>query len=349
MGFRPHRKGPHNPVESTPTLAPGWTRWTFHVDGTSVGGFPTALLRFGGAARAVHADAAGNRATLHSVDIGFDTDGMVRTLLSMAATDGDRPLPLDPLIGHSTAAGFRARLQALWNDHPEPSPLATFLLDDVPGIALVATYAEQYEDSRSGSDVIGQFLAASPEAIDFQSGTCAGWAEEAGLIKTLRNERELLTPVGPLAPSLWDTGHDTTSSNDAPVGEWHPIAPLVSDSTRRIRRIDLGPETAQGRRFVTHFRDSHADADGVERVLHEYLVEGTVSDGAIASLRAEARVLPWQECPGAVASAQRAVGHRVAGLRSLVRSDFRGESTCTHLNDTVRSLESLAAMAPHSA
>lgn len=344
MGFRPHRRGPHNPVESTPALAPGWTRWTFHVDGTSIGGFPTELLRFTGAARAVHADASGNRTTQHSVEARFDTDGMARTLLAAAISDGDRPLPLDPLVGHSTASGFRARLQSLWNDRPEPSPLAACLLDDIPGITLVATYAEQYEDSRSGDDVIGQFLAGSPEAIDFQSGTCAGWAEEASLIQALRHDKELLTPVGPSAPLLWDTGRDETPSTGTPVGEWHPIGPLASDSTRRIRRIDLGPDTAQGRRFVTHFRDSHADADGVERVLHEYLVEGTVHDGVIASLQAEARVLPWQECPGALASAQRAVGRPVADLRTLVRSEFRGVSTCTHLNDTVRALESLAAM-----
>jgi hypothetical protein len=49
-------------------------------------------------------------------------------------------------------------------------------------------------------------------------------------------------------------------------------------------------------------------------------------------------VLPWQECPQAIGSAPRLVGHTLAGLRPYVRGEFIGTSTCTHLNDVLRGL-----------
>ncbi|MGE0879872.1 MAG: DUF2889 domain-containing protein, partial [Acidimicrobiia bacterium] len=50
-------------------------------------------------------------------------------------------------------------------------------------------------------------------------------------------------------------------------------------------------------------------------------------------------------CPGAVASASRLVGKEISQIRDFVRTDFRGITTCTHLNDLVRSLGDLDALA----
>jgi hypothetical protein len=49
-------------------------------------------------------------------------------------------------------------------------------------------------------------------------------------------------------------------------------------------------------------------------------------------------VLPWDECPGAAGSAARLVGQPVGALRRIVGDELRGTSTCTHLNDLLRSL-----------
>jgi hypothetical protein len=43
-------------------------------------------------------------------------------------------------------------------------------------------------------------------------------------------------------------------------------------------------------------------------------------------------------------SAGRLAGNPVAGLRQHVRDTFLGTSTCTHLNDTLRSLEDIPAL-----
>jgi hypothetical protein len=55
-------------------------------------------------------------------------------------------------------------------------------------------------------------------------------------------------------------------------------------------------------------------------------------------------VLPWTECPAAAASAGRLDGLRVDELRERVAKEFRGTTTCTHLNDLLRSLADLGAL-----
>ncbi len=61
-------------------------------------------------------------------------------------------------------------------------------------------------------------------------------------------------------------------------------------------------------------------------------------EGRIARVEVDARVLPWDACPGAVGSASRVVGVHVADLPAHVRAELQGPSTCTHLNSTLRSL-----------
>jgi hypothetical protein len=94
------------------------------------------------------------------------------------------------------------------------------------------------------------------------------------------------------------------------------------------------------------FRDTHVDPDGVETVLHEYSIEATVDEELrFTSIEAAPRVLPWIECPWAAPSATRLCGQPVHGLRRLVRDNFHGVETCTHLNDMLRSLADIAPLA----
>jgi hypothetical protein len=63
------------------------------------------------------------------------------------------------------------------------------------------------------------------------------------------------------------------------------------------------------------------------------------------AIDARAHVLPFLECNDAATSARRLVGCAVGDLRPRVRTEFVGASTCTHLNDTLRSLDDVAALA----
>jgi len=63
--------------------------------------------------------------------------------------------------------------------------------------------------------------------------------------------------------------------------------------------------------------------------------------GRFVAAEADFAALPWRECSGALLSAGRIVGQQPEGLRAQVRDEFLGPSTCTHLNDTIRSLKDL--------
>jgi hypothetical protein len=100
------------------------------------------------------------------------------------------------------------------------------------------------------------------------------------------------------------------------------------------------------------FRDTFAEEDGSESVLHEYSVHGTVDRaGRLLDVEAVPRVLPHIECPAATASVSDLVGERTADLGMRVGSTLGGIRGCTHLNDLLRSLSCvprlLALRPPH--
>lgn len=157
---------------------------------------------------------------------------------------------------------------------------------------------------------------------------CIAWARGGPVHETLVRTGEPGVPMGPTAPVI---------ESDDLLG-WHPMAPLATGTVRRRRRIDVG------HRVQTHFRDSYAGADG-EMVMHEYLVDAHVdAGGRLAEVVVDPRVLPWQACPGAAASAQRLVGVALADLPARVRAELVGATTCTHLNSTLRSLADVWAL-----
>jgi Protein of unknown function (DUF2889) len=151
----------------------------------------------------------------------------------------------------------------------------------------------------------------------------------------LRSGQGMPISVGPPAPLLLDP--------DDPLG-WHRLQEMPVPSMRRRRLIDV----TCGDSLVVQamFRDSHRAEDGLETVLHEYSVEASVDPESMLVLDCQAtpRSLPWTECPQAADSAKRLTGQRVGGLRSFVRENLTGTTTCTHLNDLLRSLTDVAAL-----
>jgi hypothetical protein len=161
------------------------------------------------------------------------------------------------------------------------------------------------------------------------AGICAGFAEDASLVPYAKRNGTIPSVHGPVAPPL-------------DVDGVHSVEPLRPHGMRRFRRLDL----AENGVFDAHFRDSHVDGDGVETIVHEYTVEGSIdaSTRTIASVAAHVRVLPWQECPGAIGSAARIRGMTLSQMRDRIRGEFVGTTTCTHLNDTLRAVADLDAL-----
>ncbi|WP_239380136.1 DUF2889 domain-containing protein, partial [Frankia sp. CIT1] len=96
------------------------------------------------------------------------------------------------------------------------------------------------------------------------------------------------------------------------------------------------------------FRDTFCEADGTQKVIHEYAVRATVdlATGTIRSTSATPHVLPGPDCPVAAASASRLVGQGLLGLRDVLRADLAGPTTCTHLTDQLRALADMHALIP---
>src|SRR5690606_6820017 len=94
-------------------------------------------------------------------------------------------------------------------------------------------------------------------------------------------------------------------------------------------------------------RDSLWDVDGSELALHEYTLQARVDrdSRAITAIDATPRVLPFPECPGAAPHVTRLVGMPVGGLRTSVQDTLRELEACTHLNDMLRCLAEVHALA----
>lgn len=314
--------GPRDPVRETPPRRPGSVRRTTTVDQRfgDVGG-RNRVVGLGRDLR-THDDDTAEVIDTARVDAVVSGAGIVLELAS------DPPLPpLHELLGAPVQKGLRARVEALVPDEVSAGTVSHQLLDDLPMAQLIASYGT----SRERPD-----FRLPPESAERLADICAGWVRGGTMLFHLGDTGIFPIPVGPVAPAL-DTRDDRLA--------WHELPALEPRTVRRRRRLDVSPRADGGFEVDVHFRDSHLGADGPEDVLHEYTLAVVVdAELVVVSSSAEARTLPWPECPGSLGSASRIVGHPVSVLRPLVLDGFKGTSTCTHLNDALRSLAGVTAL-----
>lgn len=318
--------GPREPIASAPPRAPGSLRRTSTIDS----------VRPDGWAGSVHV-------TARARDLLSPRSGAPVVLAQEGFTarlSPDRVLRevvhADPrmraLLGAAVAGGFRARALEVFADEAERCTLLNLLLDDLPGASLVAGYALQRDPAWPARRVAFEHLAPMHDL-------CAGWATDASILQAVRADGLIPVPTTAPVPQL---------AAAEPVG-WHDRSVLPPGAMRRARRLDVVADDHDGGTFFfdAHFRDSHQDAADGEGAVHEYAVRGrfAAASRTILELDAEAPVLPWTECPRALASVPRIAGTTADDLRTRVRSELTGTSTCTHLNDVLRSLADLPALA----
>jgi hypothetical protein len=321
------KHGPHNPAASTPPRRPASIRRTTTHDSLRPDGL-LGEVTVAASGRDLITD-RGDATTVIStatvrVRVEFVPD---RKILSISS---DPPAPeLDLLVGVTASSGFRQAVVDAVPGVRDDHLLRFQLLDDLPTALLVSGYAIGAGGAR---------VVRSPQVKGLQHpDLCAGWAVGG----TILNEMAVLgsAPVvtGPVAPALL--------RDDDPLA-WHDVGPLPAHGMRRRRRLDLWRDSAE-LRLECFFRDSHFDATGLETVIHEYTIHATVDPDSMrfTSCEADVGALPWVECPAAAASAHRLTGAPAEGLRTWVRETFVGPTTCTHLNDTLRSLEDVPTLA----
>jgi hypothetical protein len=304
------------PLPHLPAWRPGSIRRTSSVD--MVGSIGGALELIGLAHDPRHG-AASCHATL----------GPDRTLVSAVLTPALPAPGIEPLLGRVVGRGFRAAVDELC----EPETLLSVLLHELPVAALLSGYGSLYT-GRMPAPLSQTFIEGMPVDI------CAGWISDGTMMRITRSDKMVPTPDGPPA-----------AGSDIDEG-WHPLPRLEPGTMRRQRLIER-----TGGDVWAMFRDTYARLDGQVIVLHEYTATATLEPivgdspgphsrgrSRVLSCEATPRVLPWLECPAAASSATRIEGRPVADLRALVKDEFVGISTCTHLNDLLASLAQADAL-----
>ena len=96
-----------------------------------------------------------------------------------------------------------------------------------------------------------------------------------------------------------------------------------------------------------YFQDTASRADGSRVAVHEYCLQATIDtvSGTLTRLDAEPHILPYPECPNAIANLDRLIGTPVKELRTTVLKRLARIEGCTHLNDAVRSLAEVPVLA----
>jgi hypothetical protein len=270
-------------------------------------------------------DAAG-RAMAH---VEFTATADDEGLLTGIETSPDFPAVAE-LKGRRIASGFRAALGGL----TQPSPTARLLrrlLWELPILLPVSGQTWLLDHPAARADI-----PMDLRGVD----QCSGWrAGGEMLLQIAAADGVLRMPLGPpvqspvLAPAPWAT----------------MLPPLPPWATRRARATTVR-RSETGARVEANYRDSYSDPDGIERALHEWHVSVDIDgDGRFVDLQAEPGRLPWVECPSARASAGLLVGYRAEEVETVVAKAFKGIGTCTHLDDTLRSLtevEDLISLLP---
>lgn len=313
--------GPHDPQTPAPARPRTAVRRTTTIDThrpEGILGPPVIEAR----ARDLWTAADGTATVVDVAHLAAALDGRTHHLDRI---ESDPEVPsVQTLLGAVVGPGFRAKVDRAVPELRDTGALLYLLLDDMPGASLVAGYAMLH------AGVVGD-AAPHDEYLDARGDLCAGWAVDATMMQLIKTTGRNPVNRGPVAPPITD-GEDDLA--------FHPTEPLEPHGMRRLRRIDVSapPEPGAPAPVAVFFRDTHADAEGTETIVHEYAVDLTVDAATrtVLTIVARADVLPWRECPGALGSAARLVGHSLADLRPWVRTTFVGTSTCTHLNDVLR-------------
>ncbi|MCH2171058.1 DUF2889 domain-containing protein [Myxococcota bacterium] len=319
--------GIHEPTSSTPARALDSIRRTC----TTQILWPKGLqgeLELQGLGRDLYTDGRGRARLLSEGGYTARIDYAGERKVLEIKTSPDEPQAQN-LLGVRATTGFRAGLETAMPKQRDAQTILYQLLDDVPVAALIAGYARGV-----GS---GGHPPMAPGSLTLQHpNLCAGWRAGGTMLTEIETQGRVPLVTGPDAPSLLREGDPLA---------WHEFGALVAHGMRRHRRLDLARDADSIRADVL-FRDSHMDSGGRETIVHEYTVQARIDPASFSFEEIEAipRVLPWSECSHAAASAQRLGGSDIQGLRPRVRAEFTGASTCTHLNDTLRSMEDITAL-----
>jgi len=311
----------------SPIQRPGSVRRTASVDFDWIDG-PQGDRRLQGVARDFLTPSNGGpgRATAEArLDARIDPQ---RTITAIAATPA--PPRLAELVGERGGGHLRSVLREIMPELIAQGAPLYLLLDDISGTSLISNWGWTLWRDDWMADMRGGMAPEQfQKMMNDRAGVCWGLQlgnsgmdpKRAGLMQNPADGGEL-------------------RNHEDPQG-WHEFPLTDAVSMRRARRIDVWRDAGTGLIHIdSSFQDSAPRPGGGRAALHEYRLTATVAPESmeLLSLVPEPRVLPFVECPGAVANATKLVGTPLPMIREAVLSELRGPAGCTHLNDALRAL-----------
>jgi hypothetical protein len=322
---------PRGSVVSAPPRRPGSVRRTVTMDFTWSDGLAGDTV-LDGRARDLRTSGDGVSVVLAGASLGLVSDAR-RVIKEIRSAPG---LPgLRGLAGESAMAGFRRRLAGVTaasgaGAGTMAATLLYQLLDDVPGATLVSGAAwQRWYDME-------EYLQLKADVRQrIMTDVCTGYSRGSSA----------LNPDGTLR---WRQGRQPAVDIDA-AGDglaWHRHADPAGVTMRRARRIDVwlaGPVIL----IDAFFQDSSTLPEGGRQSIHEYTLtaEADLGTGTLRAVNPVPRVLPYDECPLAVRNVAALAGLPLGELRGAVLERLRGPLGCTHLNDMLRALAAVPALA----
>jgi hypothetical protein len=253
---------------------------------------------------------------------------MDRTIAAVSAVP--RPLGLEKLVGEKGGGHLRLVLRDTIPELQEQGLPLYLLLDDISGVSLVSHWAWSLWDENWFAQM-EKNATTQGQALQDRAGVCWGLREGNSAFDARS------------APHRATAADGGELRNPGDPDGWHEFPALPGVSMRRARRVDVWREPVHGGHVIrveAAFQDSAPRPDGGRAALHEYIVRASVDPETLEllALEPEPRVLPFVECPGAIANALKLIGAPITQMREAVLSDLRGDQGCTHLNDALRGL-----------
>jgi hypothetical protein len=280
-----------------------------------------------GQARDLRTNPDGSATTVAEAALRMVTDPG-RAIREIGASPG--PSGLASLAGESAMSGYRRRLAATGAGSALGGTPLYQLLDDVPGATLVSGAAwQRWYDM----DAYLQLKADVSQRV--MTDVCTGYQRGSSALE----------PDGTLR---WRQDRQPAVDIDAVDDDlaWHAHPRPEGVTMRRARRIDVwaeGPVLC----VDAFFQDSSTLPEGGRQSIHEYALtaQADLATGTVRAVAPVARVLPYDECPLAVANVAALNGLPLSELRGAVLDRLRGPLGCTHLNDMLRALADGPALA----
>jgi hypothetical protein len=315
----------------TPTRLPGSARRTTSIDMVWPDGLGSPL-HLVGRARDLLTPESGAPVVLAEAEMQatIGEERRVESIETVPARPG-----IQGLVGRQGGSYLRSAVDEVLPGEREAATPLYLLLDDIAGTSLIAGFVWTRQPEHREA-----MRRRPPRPTEF--GVRKGRVICSGLRPGGTAQLAITTGTDP-GHSLRRAGALVTDDDS---WAWHEFPARPEVVMRRHRRVDV---SRHGSELVVDafFRDSSWEPDGTEMALHEYTVAARVdaASGMLTAVAARPHVLPFRECQWAPPHVDLLVGRPVETFRTSVQSTLTDIQSCTHLNDMLRSLAEVPALA----